>query len=193
MTKKSKKKDKIVKDRELNFPMSSFTLRESEANSTIDDEPEKGVIYSAGYMIYQVSLRWQRHLRIALESTGLTYPQFIVLSSIHFNEETETELTQQSIASITAMDKMMISQMLEALEKKKYISRTQGKSDSRSKAVKITKAGTDWIETYAHTVLASDQEFFDRLGKKSEIFMKSLSKLYKQANKIDTDTTPVAN
>lgn len=114
---------------------------------------------SSGYLLWRVSNSWQREQRNALQHLGLTHTQFVVLAVASWFEEKEA-LTQIRLSQLTGSDTMTISQVVRVLEKADYLERIPHQKDTRSKVIRVTKAGRELAEQAVQVVEATDKKFF---------------------------------
>ncbi|QEM90613.1 MarR family transcriptional regulator [Kosakonia radicincitans] len=114
---------------------------------------------SPGYLLWRVSNSWQREQRNALQHLGLTHTQFVVLAVASWFEEKEA-LTQIRLSQLTGSDTMTISQVVRVLEKADYLERIPHQKDTRSKVIRVTKAGRELAEQAVQIVEATDKKFF---------------------------------
>lgn len=114
---------------------------------------------SPGYLLWRVSNSWQREQRNALQHLGLTHTQFVVLAVASWFEEKEA-LTQIRLSQLTGSDTMTISQVVRVLEKADYLERIPYQKDTRSKVIRVTKAGRELAEQAVQVVEATDKKFF---------------------------------
>lgn len=97
---------------------------------------------SPGFLLWQLTNQWQQQQRKALRPLGLTHPQFVALagilwlSSIH-----EKGVSQIQVAEFTHIDKMMMSDLVQTLLKKKLIERHRHPEDKRAYALRLTRKG----------------------------------------------------
>ena len=71
---------------------------------------------SPGFLLWQVTNQWQRTLRQALESAGLTHVQYVLLAGLAWLEEKEGPVTQSRLAQFCRTDPMMTSQVVRTME-----------------------------------------------------------------------------
>ena len=69
---------------------------------------------SPGFLLWQVTNRWQAAIRAALKPLGLTHVQFVLLASLAWLDA-DGAVTQRALANHAAVDPMMCSQVLRAL------------------------------------------------------------------------------
>jgi DNA-binding MarR family transcriptional regulator len=119
---------------------------------------------SPGFLLWQVSMLWERRMRAALEPLALTHAQFVLLASSAWLCRSEDAVTQVRIASHAKLDVVMTSQVLRTLESKGLIHRHPHPSDTRAKSIAITSAGEKLLRTAIQIVEKEDAAFFDRCG-----------------------------
>ncbi len=95
----------------------------------------------AGFLLWQVSKLWQRHLTIALQDLKLPSTQAVILSNILRFAEEGAEVTQMRLSKAAKIDRMTTSQALRALEHKGFVRRVIPSSDLRAYHVKLTARG----------------------------------------------------
>ena len=98
---------------------------------------------SPGFVLWQVSNRWQRHLRDSLSSLELTHVQFVLLAGLMWLEEAGETVTQKRLATHATLDVMMTSEVLRTLEGKGLLERLEHPSDARAKQLRLTALGRD--------------------------------------------------
>ncbi len=95
----------------------------------------------AGFLLWQVSKLWQRHLTLALQDLNLPSTQAVILANVlRLGEEGRT-VTQALLSTATNVDPMTTSQALRSLEQKRLITRRTPKTDLRTKDVQLTSHG----------------------------------------------------
>jgi DNA-binding MarR family transcriptional regulator len=124
------------------------------------DRPEE----SAGFLLWQTSMLWQRRVRAALEPLDLTHAQFVLLASATWLERRGAPATQVEIATHAKADVMMTSQVLRTLEGRGLVSRQPSAVDSRAKDVVVTASGRALVGRAIKVVEAVDEAFFEPLG-----------------------------
>ena len=127
---------------------------------------------SAGFLLWQVSMLWDRRLRAALDPLHLTHMQFVLLAASAWLGREGDAVTQVRIASHAKVDVMMTSQVLRTLEAKGLVLRTPHPTDTRAKCVAVTAAGKKLVQSAIAVVEQADAEFFAR----GEALQKSLLK-----------------
>jgi len=132
---------------------------------------------SPGYLLWQVSNVWQRHIRAALKPFDLTHVQFVVLAVTTKLGEDHDAVNQADVARAAAIDKMMTSQVVRALVEKGLLERSPFPNDSRSFRLETTDRGLTLISKAIEAVEHADDLFFARLGEEQADFKQALGKL----------------
>jgi DNA-binding MarR family transcriptional regulator len=123
---------------------------------------------SPGLLLWQVTHRWQAAQRAALKPYALTHVQFVVLASLTWLAA-DGPVTQRALADHAALDPMMTSQVLRALETMDLVRREDHPTDRRAKALAVTVGGRDLANQAVRAVEACDAEFFAPLGTSREL------------------------
>jgi DNA-binding MarR family transcriptional regulator len=114
---------------------------------------------SPGLLLWQVTNRWQAAQRAALKPYGLTHVQFVVLASLTWLAA-DGPVTQKALADHAALDPMMTSQVLRALEADSLVERRDHPVDRRAKAIAVTEVGRSLANRAVKAVEACDSSFF---------------------------------
>lgn len=117
---------------------------------------------SPGFMLWRVSNEWQSTIRTALKDVDLTHAQFVLLASTIWLEDHGKTVNQAALSRQAAMDKMMVSDVVKGLEKKKFIRRTKSLTDARSLTIAPTQKGVDVLKSGMKAVEKSNRIFFSR-------------------------------
>ncbi|CAN5613132.1 MarR family transcriptional regulator [soil metagenome] len=131
---------------------------------------------SPGSLLWQVSNRWQAAQRAALEPLGLTHVRFVALASLAWLES-EGPITQRRLAEHAALDVMMTSQVLRALEHDQLIERLVHPTDARARALRTTPQGRALARRAIAVVEQCDQDFFAPLGSEPDELIRALGVL----------------
>jgi DNA-binding MarR family transcriptional regulator len=123
---------------------------------------------SPGLLLWQVTNRWQAAQRAALKPYGLTHVQFVVLASLTWLTS-DGPVTQKGLADHAALDPMMTSQVLRALESAGLVVREDHPTDRRAKALAVTTKGRALANRTVKAVEACDTEFFAPLGQSAAL------------------------
>lgn len=127
--------------------------------------PAPGPGDSPGFLLWRVTLRWQRLMAASLRPLGLTHVQFVLLGSTWWLTEVAGETpTQRRVADHAGTDPMMTSQVLRALESKGLVTRLASPADSRARRVTVTAIGAVLARRAVAVVEAADVDFFASAG-----------------------------
>ncbi|MFC4465309.1 MarR family winged helix-turn-helix transcriptional regulator [Streptomyces xiangluensis] len=132
------------------------------------DGHEQGPWANPGFLLWRVTLKWQREVAATLRPLGITHPQFVVLASIWWLGRHGQPPSQRELADHTGMDAMNASQVARTLEKKQLITREGDPHDTRIKRLRVTAEGIALAKTAITHVEAVDHAYFtaapDRAG-----------------------------
>ncbi|WP_131747324.1 MarR family transcriptional regulator [Frankia sp. Cppng1_Ct_nod] len=130
-----------------------------------------GPAESPGFLLWHVTLRWQRAVTEALGPLGLTHVQFVLLACTWWLNEHGQQPNQVAIATQAATDIRMTSQILSKLERKGLVARHADTRDTRAKVITVTDRGAALAQQAIVIVEQVDSDFFGTL---SEPFLASL-------------------
>ena len=120
---------------------------------------------SPGFVLWRVTLRWQRVMSRALRPLGLTHVQFVILASAWWLTRVAAEKpSQRRLAEHAATDPMMTSQVLRVLESQGLVVRKADPDDSRALLLAVTDRGARLAQRAVRVVEAADAEFFAAAG-----------------------------
>ena len=135
----------------------------------------------AGFLLWQVSKLWQRHLTLALQDLNLPSTQAVILANVLRLGEEGKSVTQSLLSTATKVDPMTTSQALRSLEQKRLITRRTPKADLRAKHVQLTQRGRDVAFESIARLAKVHQAFFLPLKDENRQVVTYLHKLV-QAN-----------
>lgn len=125
------------------------------------DAPEQ----SPGFLLWRVTLSWQRQMRAALAPHDLTHVQFVLLASLWWlQEHGDQPPTQVHLAEQAGTDLMMTSQVVRKLEGRGLLTREVDPADSRARRLRLTAAGAALLSGALADVEATDAAYFAVLG-----------------------------
>jgi DNA-binding MarR family transcriptional regulator len=119
-----------------------------------------GPAASPGYLLWCVTLTWQRAVTAALRPLGVTHVQFVVLVSTWWLHEQGRGPSQVELARHTAIDVKMTSQVVRTLEGKGLLTRDPDPADARIRRLRPTDAGAALARRAVVVVEEVDQRFF---------------------------------
>jgi DNA-binding MarR family transcriptional regulator len=122
---------------------------------------------SPGFLLWQITNRWQSAVRAALKPSGLTHVQFVLLASLTWMRA-EGPVTQRQLADHASTDPMMTSQVLRTLEAHGLVTRTDHPLDKRARALTVTDHGRSLANDAIVAVEACDRAFFRPLSNAAE-------------------------
>ncbi len=131
---------------------------------------------SPGFLLWQVTNRWQAAQRAALKPHQLTHVQFVLLATLTWLDAEES-VTQKQLAAAAATDVMMTSQVVRALDERGLVTRADHPGDGRAKALTVTRAGRALANAAVVDVEACDRAFFAGLGDSVPEFVAMLRRL----------------
>ena len=116
---------------------------------------------SPGFLLWHTTLRWQREIAAALAPLGLTHVQFVLLACTWWLNKEGEHPNQLAVARQAGTDVKMASQVLRTLELKGLIEREVDPSDTRSKRLRVTGAGSELAPRAIEAVELADAQFFE--------------------------------
>jgi len=118
---------------------------------------------SPGFLLWQTMTSWQRQIKTALGSFGISHSQFVIMALIKFHEESGSNPNQVQLINLSKLDKMTVSNALKDLDKKGLVIRTEDKTDTRAKCIQLTATGHTLISQTVLAVENTDHSYFSPL------------------------------
>ncbi|MFF4454818.1 MarR family winged helix-turn-helix transcriptional regulator [Streptomyces goshikiensis] len=115
---------------------------------------------SPGFLLWHVTLRWQRDIAAALTPLDLTHVQFVLLACTWWLNGQGERPNQLAVARQAGTDVKMTSQVLRTLEKKGLLEREVDPADTRAKRLRVTALGADLAPRAIAAVEEVDARFF---------------------------------
>jgi len=115
---------------------------------------------SPGFLLWHVTLRWQRDITAALAPLGLTHVQFVLLATTWWLNSHGEEPNQLALARQAGTDVKMTSQVLRKLETKGLVRRETDPADTRAKRLRVTGRGSQLAMQALAAVESADAKFF---------------------------------
>jgi len=119
-----------------------------------------GPAESPGFLLWHMTLLWQRRIAAVLAPVDLTHAQFVLLACAWWLGEQGGEPNQRQVAKQAGTDAAMTSQVLRTLERKGLLERTVDPLDTRAKRLRLTEAGRSVARFAVTAVEAVDAEVF---------------------------------
>jgi DNA-binding MarR family transcriptional regulator len=133
---------------------------------------------SPGFLLWRVSLRWQRLMTATLRPFGLSHVQFVLLASLWWlTVKASDRPSQRRLADVAGIDPMMTSQVLRTLENKGLVVRSAHPTDSRVRQLAVTREGAELARRAIAAVEAADRVFFVGTGRRGTMleFLRTLA------------------
>lgn len=127
---------------------------------TDHERREQGPWSNPGFLLWRVTLQWQRAVGGVLRPLGLTHPQFVVLAGTWWLGRHGQPPSQRELAEYAGMDAMTASQVARTLEAKRLIRREQDQHDTRIKRLLVTREGLALAEQAVEAVESVDRDYF---------------------------------
>jgi DNA-binding MarR family transcriptional regulator len=115
---------------------------------------------SPGFLLWRVTLRWQRMIGAALAPLELTHVQFVLLACSWWLNETGEPPNQVTVARQAGADIKMTSEVLRVLERRGLLERRPDDDDGRARRVMMTRRGKALAPKAITLVEEADAEFF---------------------------------
>jgi DNA-binding MarR family transcriptional regulator len=142
----------------------------------------KGPKESPGFLLWQVTNVWQRHIRNELLLLDLTHVQFVLLAACQwFNQHAEIEgMTQIQLSQQAKIDVNVTSKVLRTLEKRNLVLRTPHHTDTRANVITLTPLGKTLISQAIIIVEQADRLFFTKIDGEQTKLIQLLGQLAKE-------------
>ncbi|QJD77207.1 MarR family winged helix-turn-helix transcriptional regulator [Spirosoma rhododendri] len=130
-----------------------------------------------GYLLWQVSMRWHLLMNQRLRGVGITLTQFSLMAGLYWLDRQGELVTQQRLATYANTDKMMTSKVLQTLESKGFLLRSDNPQDGRAKRLQLTQTGEAVLREAYALVGQVDAGFFQAIEPDSAVFNQLLRQL----------------
>ena len=114
-----------------------------------------------GYCFYKTAACMRAKVDERFAPYGLVAPQFGMLILV----KEQGPITQMELGTYMAIDKATMVRMLDIMQEKKLITRTQSKTDRRANHLEITKAGEIMLNKLNEARKVAEEEFLRPLNK----------------------------
>lgn len=116
-----------------------------------------------------------------LVGDAISLRAFSVLAAIH----ERPGLSQSDLVKITGIDRSTLADMMNRMEKRGWVARTQSLSDKRAFSVRLAASGAQIMAGATHHARASDAAILDLLPRtKRKTFLNILAKLAKLSEEV---------
>ncbi len=133
---------------------------------------------SPGFLLWHVTLRWQRGISQALAPLDLTHVQFVLLACAWWLNQQGQHPSQIALASFAGTDVKMTSQVLRSLERKGLVEREVDRADTRALRLRVTRRGARLAPRAIAVVQQVDAEFFDEVPRAAALrLLRQLARL----------------
>lgn len=130
-------------------------------NTVVTIFPE-GPVASPGFLLWRVTLRWQRSVTEALKPLELTHVQFVVLACVWWLSQGGRRPNQITVAQQADTNVSMTSDILRKLQLRELVTIEVDPVDRRSRSVVVTDQGRALAERAVRVVEQVDVAFFER-------------------------------
>lgn len=130
---------------------------------------------SAGFLLWKITILWQRKLAEVLHEFRITQTQYAILASLKWFEEQKEPTTQAHLVEHAKIDKMTLSKAIRRLEKDGLVLREDSPTDNRAIQVCFTAQGKKIIQGAIVAIDNADEEFFSCLEEEQLLLYKSLT------------------
>jgi MarR family transcriptional regulator, organic hydroperoxide resistance regulator len=117
---------------------------------------------SPGFLLWKASNLLQRMHSICLSDLNITPTQFSLMTCLVYLHQ-DGPVTASRIVDHAGMDKMMVSDLIKTLVKKKLVKRKPNPEDGRSFLLEPTPLGQSITNSSVLKIEALDLEFFKRV------------------------------
>ena len=118
---------------------------------------------SVGFMLWKASNLLQRLHAECLRNLDITPTQFSLMTCLVYLQD-EGDVTASGIVAHTGMDKMMVSDLLKTLTRKRLVNKESHPRDARASILRPTRRGKDITNAAVRKIEALDDDFFRRVG-----------------------------
>jgi len=115
---------------------------------------------SPGFLMWRITLRWQRAVAEALRPLELTHVQFVLLATTWWLNQQDQKPNQLAIAATADTDVKMTSEILRKLADRGLLVQRADPNDGRAKLIVVTAQGSALAKRAIVVVETVDAEFF---------------------------------
>lgn len=130
---------------------------------------------SAGFLVFKLTVLWQRKLGAVFEALGINQTQYAILASLRWFEQQGEPPTQAHLVEHARIEKMTLSKAIRKLEALGLLMRDPSPDDSRALHVRFTARGRKLVDKAVVAIEQADDEFFGVLAAKQLADYKALN------------------
>lgn len=136
---------------------------------------EKNADDSPGFLLFRITVLWQKKLGIIFNDLKIQQTQYAILASLKYFEEKNEKCTQAFLVEHARIDKMTLSKSVRQLEKTGLVKRAQSDEDARAVLVQLTQRGRNLVTEAVRRIEDADELFFHYLNEKQRSSFKEIS------------------
>lgn len=121
----------------------------------------EGPAASPGFLLWHLTLAWQRAISAVLAPLELTHVQFVLLACTWWLGEQGQVPNQLQLAVQAGTDVKMTSQVVRKLQAKGLLDREVDPADTRARRLRLTRTGAALVSQAIAAVEPVDAQFFD--------------------------------
>ncbi len=129
-----------------------------------------------GYLIWQLTMQWQRQSNKVLAAVGLTHKQYVIMGALAWLARSHDEVTQKDIATLIKVDGILVSKVLRKLQDQEFIMRREHPVDTRAKCVFLTEKGAKKLQQAIDVKRPSNDILIEKLTDKDS-FLRQLQRI----------------
>jgi DNA-binding MarR family transcriptional regulator len=145
----------------------------------------QGAASSPGFLLWHVTLHWQRTITAALAPLELTHVRFVLLACTWWLETHGDLPNQLELARQAGTEPKMTSQVVRKLEAQGLVHREVDASDTRARRISLTSQGRSLARRAIAVVEQADLDFFGREAKTMTPLLQRLAARNPRAVDID--------
>jgi MarR family transcriptional regulator, organic hydroperoxide resistance regulator len=114
-----------------------------------------------GFILWRKANDWEKVVNTALKEFDVTYSELLLMISIAYLSNTQSEVTQIDLVNFSGVTPMSVSKTLVKLEKKLFINRKQA-TDTRAKSIVLSNLGLQLLLNTSTTMKQTNDSFFNK-------------------------------